>query len=101
MSSNDIVGTIFVCLFGSGGIVLWLLNRHAKKVDAYNERNKDIAEIKKTMHLIQEGLIVALENDKVIFAALRTHEINGESEEQEKRMDQYFLSLLKEKGGTL
>jgi hypothetical protein len=40
------------------------------------------------------GLVMALENDKVIFKSLRTHEINGESEEQEAKMDEYFLSLL-------
>jgi hypothetical protein len=45
------------------------------------------------------GLVMALENDKVIFKSLRTHEINGESEEQEKKMDDYFLSLLGTKGG--
>lgn len=49
------------------------------------------------MKAIQEGLIMTLENDKVIFKALRTHEINGESEEQERKMDSYFLSLLKDK----
>ena len=50
------------------------------------------------MHLIQTGLVMALENDKVIFKSLRTHEINGESEELEKEMDHYFLSLLSAKG---
>ena len=28
------ITTILVCLFGSGGIVLWFLNRIAKKHDA-------------------------------------------------------------------
>ena len=43
---------------------------------------------------------MALENDKVIFKALRNHEINGDSEEQERKMDEYFLSLLMERGET-
>ena len=37
---------------------------------------------------------MALENDLVIFKALRTHEINGESEEQEEKMKKYFIGLL-------
>ena len=73
---NDIVtliGTVVACPFGSGGIVLWCLNRIAKKIDG---------------------------RDKVIFKALRNHEINGDSEEQERKMDEYFLSLLMERGET-
>ncbi len=83
-----------MCLFGSGGIVLWLLNRVAKRNDEHNSYGKDIADIKNTIHRVQDGLVMALENDKVIFKSLRTHEINGESEEQEKKMDAYFLKLL-------
>jgi hypothetical protein len=41
---------------------------------------------------------MTLENDKVIFKALRNHEINGESENQEEKMDEYFLSLFKHNG---
>ena len=37
---------VFVCLFGSGGIALWLLNRIAKASDDRNSVAKDIKEIK-------------------------------------------------------
>lgn len=92
-----LITTIVVCLFGSGGIVIWCLNRASSKVDEKNGTRKAIDEIKASMKAIQEGLVMTLENDKVIFRALRTHEINGESEEQERKMDSYFLSLLKDK----
>ena len=93
MKAQDIV-TIFVCLFGSGGIAVWLLNRMAKAVDEKSSVAKDIREIKETLIKLQEGLTMALENDLVIFKALRTHEINAESEEQEEKMKKYFIGLL-------
>ena len=93
MKAQDIV-TIFVCLFGSGGIAVWLLNRMAKVADEKSSVAKDISEIKETLIKLQEGLTMALENDLVIFKALRTHEINGESEEQEEKMKKYFIGLL-------
>lgn len=93
MKAQDIV-TIFVCLFGSGGIAVWLLNRMAKVADEKISVAKDIREIKETLIKLQEGLTMALENDLVIFKALRTHEINGESEEQEEKMKKYFIGLL-------
>lgn len=92
-----LITTIVVCLFGSGGIVIWFLNRASAKADRNNTTLKAINDIRSSMKAIQEGLIMTLENDKVIFKALRTHEINGESEEQERKMDSYFLSLLKGK----
>lgn len=94
----ELVVTVVVSLFGSGGIVLWMLNRIAKNKDERKEEESQIEEIIRNQKKLQEGLVMALENDKVIFTSLRTHEINGESKEQEKKMDTYFLSLLKEKG---
>ena len=93
MNAQDVM-TITVCLFGSGGIAVWLLNRMAKVADEKNTVAKDIREIKETLMKLQEGLTMALENDLVIFKALRTHEINGESEEQEEKMKKYFIGLL-------
>lgn len=94
MESNILA--LVLSLFGSGGIVIWFLNRMAKKTDEKEEARRDVNDIKATLKSLEEGLVMALENDKVIFNALRTHEINGESEEQERKMDEYFLSLLKE-----
>ena len=39
---------------------------------------------------------MALENDLVVFHALKTHQINGDSEKQEEKMHAYFLSFLSE-----
>jgi hypothetical protein len=86
--------TLLVCFFGSGGLIIWILNRAAAKADRNDETAKAVSEIRSSMRSIQEGLVMTLENDKVIFRALRTHEINGESEEQEKKMDSYFLTLI-------
>ena len=94
----SLIGTIVACIFGSGGIVIWFLNRIARNFETREKAYSDIEEIKHLMKTIENGLVMALENDKVIFKALRSHEINGESEEQEDKMDQYFLSLFHEKG---
>jgi len=72
-----IILTIISCLLGSGGVVMWCLNRWAAKKDA------GLKEIK-------EGIRLGLENDAVIFKALRDHKINGESEAQEVKMNEYF-----------
>lgn len=93
-----LIGTIIACLFGSGGIVIWFLNRVARNLEIKDKAYSDIEEIKKSLKTVEDGLVMALENDKVIFKALRNHEINGESEAQEEKMDQYFLSLFLEKG---
>jgi hypothetical protein len=39
---------------------------------------------------IAEGLNIGLDNDRVIFRAFRENKINGESEAQERKMDDYF-----------
>ena len=72
-----IVLTILCSLFGSGGIVMWGLERYAKHRDEH-------------MNDIKEGIKLGLENDAVIFKSLREHKINGESEAQEKKMNAYF-----------
>jgi hypothetical protein len=46
--------------------------------------------VKKAISNLGEGLSIGLDNDRVIFKALREHAINGESEAQEKKMDEYF-----------
>lgn len=97
MDRTQMVVTILVCLFGSGGIAVWVLNRMAKVADDRNQTAKDIKSIKDTLEKLQEGLTMALENDIVVFNALKTHEINGESEQQSQKMERYFLSLLSKK----
>lgn len=94
MDTKSLIAAVAACLFGSGGVVIWLLGRHAKKSDDRDSGRKDLMEIKQGLGKLQDGLTMALENDRVIFRALRTHEINGESEDQERKMDSYFISLL-------
>ena len=89
--------TVITCLFGSGGIVIWVLNRNAKKHDEKDTTKKDLSEIKEYIKTLQKGLVMCLENDGVIFNALKTHQINGDSELQVKKMQAYFLSLLEER----
>ena len=50
----------------------------------------DKKEIKCAINRIAEGLNIGLENDRVIFRAFRENKINGQSESQEKKMDEYF-----------
>ena len=92
----SMITTITVSLCGSGGVVLWLLNHLSKKISDRDQTAKDIKEIKEDVKRLQNGLVMALENDVVIFHALKTHQINGDSEKQEEKMQGYFLSLFKE-----
>ena len=68
-----LVGTVL----SSGGIVMWFLNRKEKLAERRDER-------------IINGLKLLMENDFVIFKALREHQINGESEHQEEKMNAFF-----------
>ena len=71
------VVTIVCCIFGSGGIVMWGLERYSRRKDSHIDE-------------IKEGIRLGLENDSVIFNALRENKINGESEAKEKKMNDYF-----------
>ena len=50
MDRLSLIATIVVSLFGSGGIVLWTLNRIALKNDERSCFKQDIKEIKRTTH---------------------------------------------------
>ena len=64
MDKVTLIATVFVCLFGSGGVVLWLLNRVAKRNDEHSCYGRDIKEIKNTILRVQDGLVMALEKAK-------------------------------------
>lgn len=98
MNMPEILVSLVLTIFGSGGVAIWALNRYAKKVDGNDEKIKTLERINERLELLQSGLVMALENDRVIFKALRTHEINGESEDQERKMNEYFISLLNRDG---
>lgn len=86
--------TLVSSLLG-GGVVAFFLDRHQKKVDKKEEEQKKKEE-KKQKELqawqdhVSEGLKIGLENDAVIFNALRKNNINGESEIQEQKMNEFF-----------
>ena len=98
MNSWNVINTLIISIFGSGGLIIWFLHKSSKKRESKDLTNEDIKTIKEKLSFVQEGLVMTLENDKVIFKALRNHEINGESENQEEKMDEYFLSLFKHNG---
>ena len=64
-------------LFGAGGIVMHFINKKEAKDSKQFDR-------------VMEGIRLGLENDVVIFKALRDNHINGESEKQEEKMNAYF-----------
>lgn len=66
-------------VLGSGGIVTHFIDKNEKRAEKREEK-------------IYGALKLSLENDMVIFKALRDHKINGESEEQERKM----MDFLKE-----
>lgn len=59
----------------------------------------DKKKITDAISCIAKGTKIGLENDKVIFKALREHNINGESEHQERKMEEYFLQSTTETFG--
>lgn len=99
MNNLNLINTLLISVFGSGGVLIWVLNHISKKQDLKDTNCDDIKIIKEQLVFLQEGLVMALENDKVIFKALRSHEINGDSESQEEKMDNYFISIFKSNGG--
>jgi len=72
-------------IVGGGGIGLYLL-----------KRKDTIADLCKRVDRLAEGLNIGLENDVVIFEALRKKEINGNSTVQERKMTTYFAKCTAE-----
>ena len=125
--SIDCTG-ILVSLLGGGGLVMGLFNAIKDNVSrSRNNLNDDIAKIRQKLskdynHLEElenkvdglsesisdlrqvkdhevKGIMLGLENDAVIFEALKTHHINGESEAQKQKMDAYFKECAQETMG--
>lgn len=71
-----LVGTVL----SSGGVVMFFLNRKEKKAEKRDQK-------------VLKGLKILMENDAVIFKALREHKINGESEHQEEKMNTFFREM--------
>lgn len=74
---------------------MFFLDRRQKreeKAEAARQKIEDARRKKEEaqqQHIL-EGVKLGLENDAVIFKALREHKINGESELQEQKMNEFF-----------
>lgn len=121
---------IIVTLLGGGGLVMGLFNAIKESVSKHrNNLDNDIAEIRQKLnkdynHLEElekkvdslsesisdlkqvkdhevKGIMLGLENDEVIFEALKNNHINGESEAQKEKMDAYFKECAQESMGGM
>ena len=75
-----LLGIALSAAFGSGGLIIQYIKKHDR-----------LAEIESKFDRLSEGMELGLENDVVIFNALRHGKINGESEKQEEKMREYFF----------
>jgi len=82
-----ITGTITLL---NGPLLITIMSRHWKKDDEIGNLRDDIDKLFKLVNRLAAGLEIGLRNDKVIFRALRENCINGDSELQDKIMDEYF-----------
>lgn len=62
-----------------GQIIMYVIKKHDR-----------LDKVEKVVERLAEGVTLGLENDIVIFNALRNNHINGESEKQEQKMRTYF-----------
>ena len=74
----------------NGPLVITLISKNSKKNDEIKELREDVGKLFKLVDRIAAGLTIGLKNDKVIFEAFRKNSINGDSEIQDRIMDDYF-----------
>lgn len=86
-----LLGIAFSASFASGGIIMYFIKKHDR-----------VSELEKKIDRLCEGMELTILDDKVIFKALRQGHINGESEIQEKKLDEFIfrksIELLNEGG---
>lgn len=75
-----LIGIAVSASFASSGIVMYYIKKHDR-----------VSQIEKHFDRLSEGITLSLENDTVIFEAMRKGHINGESEAQEHKMQEYFF----------
>lgn len=80
LETIKLLGIAFSASFASGGIIMYFIKKHDR-----------VAELEIKFDRLSEGIELGLENDAVIFKALRTGHINGESEAQERKMNEFFF----------
>lgn len=85
---SDVVWVAIIT--GSVTLANALLSRKWNRNDELAKLRKSIASLYKQVNRIAKGMDIALKNDQVIFDAFRKNAINGESEEQDKIMEDYF-----------
>ena len=75
-----LVAVVLTASLASGGVIMYYIKKHDR-----------VSDLEKKFDRLTEGVQLGLENDIVIFKALRQGHINGESEAQEKRLNEYFF----------
>lgn len=114
-TSDQITQIIIATISGSSVITVffgYLKSRMtAKRISAYETAkqisvlSQKVSELTDNIHdyhtyhsyveentkYIIEGLVLALQSEQIIFQALRTHKINGESEEMDRRINLFLL----------
>lgn len=75
-----LLGIALSASFASGGVIMYFI-----------KKNDRVANLETKFDRLSEGIELGLENDAVIFKALREGHINGESERQEKKMNEFFF----------
>ena len=75
-----LIGIALSAGLASGGVLMHYIKKHDR-----------LAEVEKKFDRLSEGMELGLENDVVIFNALRNGHINGEYERQEEKMREYFF----------
>lgn len=73
-----------------GGLFITIITLIMQAVQNKRKNNRQQEQIILTLNHISKGLSIGLQNDIVIFKALREHKINGESEQQEQVMYEYL-----------
>lgn len=117
MDIATVAAAAITSILGGSGLVMGLLNirenRRALKVGTitakfkrideklendyqrFSEINKRLGEIQKGMTRSLDGLALGLVNDKIIFEVLRSHKINGESERQDQKIDEFVSDCIR------
>lgn len=118
MNWTEITATLIITLLGGGGIISnWLNQRRAKKLtsndsiisrisvlEEYQKKDykhldsieRRLDKLSKSLERNNEGTLLSLQNDQVIFDYFRTNKINGNSENQIEAMRAYYKKCAEE-----
>ncbi|MGH0053808.1 MAG: hypothetical protein ACQ5SW_10505 [Sphaerochaetaceae bacterium] len=85
---SDIIWVAIIT--GSVTLANALISRRWRKNDELVKLRSAIKSLEHQVNRIAKGMDIALKNDQVIFDAFRKNQINGESEVQDRIMEDYF-----------